>query len=96
MEVVAIADNLQYPAPFMNGISSIWKDSVIAGTQEETTDADVADDAVEDADRLRRRPYHKLADRSHRYSAEERECNMRQTPLNDTTIGIIVSRVAST
>jgi hypothetical protein len=77
----------------------------IAGNQEEhtveeTTDADVVDDVVEDAERLHRRhtkiPYHKLADRSHHYSAEEGACNMHRTPLNDTTIGIIVSRVAST
>ena len=69
-------------------------------TVDATTDADVVDDVAEDADRLRRRhtkiPYHKLADRSHRYSVEARPCNMRRTPLNDTTIGIIVSRVAST
>ena len=52
-------------------------------TVAEITDADVEDDVVEDADRLRRRhktiPYHKAADRLPHYSVEDRAYNMRRT-----------------
>ncbi len=60
-------------------------------------DEDAEDDGVEDEVHLRKRrkttTYHQSAGRSLHYLAEEQHHIMPRTPSNDTTIGIIVSRV---